>query len=123
MIDHVTLQVGDVPTSRRFYEVALAPLGIHVAFDEGGVAGFHGPGAGSFWIIPAQSATERELHIAFSAANREEVREFFGAAVSAGAPVLHEPRIFPEYHENYYGAFVRDPDGHNVEAVCHDPEG
>ena len=64
----------------------------------------------------------RESHIAFAAANRAEVRAFFEAAVAAGAEVLHEPRMWPEYHPNYYGAFVRDPDGNNVEAVCHFPE-
>ena len=58
----------------------------------------------------------------FEAADRATVRAFFDAAVAAGAEVLHEPRIWPEYHDNYYGAFVRDPDGNNVEAVCHTPE-
>ncbi|MGO9197058.1 MAG: VOC family protein [Acidimicrobiales bacterium] len=122
MIDHVTLQVGDVEASKRFYEVVLAPLGIHVANAGEGFAGFHGDGEGSFWLIPAERDTDRELHIAFSAPDRAHVRAFFEAAKSIGAPVLHEPRIFPEYHENYYGAFVRDPDGHNIEAVCHEPE-
>jgi catechol 2,3-dioxygenase-like lactoylglutathione lyase family enzyme len=61
----------------------------------------------------------REIHIAFAAADRATVRAFFAAATAAGAEVLHEPRVFPEYHANYYGAFVRDPDGNNVEAVCH----
>ena len=61
-------------------------------------------------------------HIAFEAADRATVRAFFQAAKAAGAEVLHEPRVFPEYHPNYYGAFVRDPDGNNVEAVCHLPE-
>ena len=65
----------------------------------------------------------RESHLAFTAASRDVVRQFFDAAVAAGAEVLHEPRLWPEYHEHYYGAFVRDPDGNNVEAVCHVPEG
>ena len=64
----------------------------------------------------------REVHIAFVAADRAAVRAFFEAAVAAGAEVLHEPRVWPEYHPTYYGAFVRDPDGNNVEAVCHSPE-
>ncbi len=61
----------------------------------------------------------RESHIAFSAVSREAVDRFFAAARSIGAEALHEPRVWPEYHPGYYGAFVRDPDGNNVEAVCH----
>ena len=64
----------------------------------------------------------RELHIAFSATDRATVDAFFDAAKAQGAEVLHEPRVWPEYHPNYYGAFVLDPDGNNVEAVCHRPE-
>ena len=64
----------------------------------------------------------RESHMAFTAPSRAAVRAFFDTAVGRGAEVLHEPRIWPEYHETYYGAFVRDPDGNNVEAVCHLPE-
>ena len=63
----------------------------------------------------------RECHLAFAAADRAAVRAFFGAAVAAGAEVLHEPRVWSEYHPDYFGAFVRDPDGNNVEAVCHAP--
>jgi catechol 2,3-dioxygenase-like lactoylglutathione lyase family enzyme len=63
----------------------------------------------------------REIHVAFQASDRAAVRAFFDAAVRSGAEVLHEPRVWPEYHPSYYGAFVRDPDGNNVEAVCHDP--
>jgi catechol 2,3-dioxygenase-like lactoylglutathione lyase family enzyme len=121
MIDHVTMQVSDMAASRRFYEAVLEPLGVTV---EGGeeFAGFFGSSGGSFWLIPAERSGDRELHLAFSAPDREHVRAFHRAAVEIGAETLHEPRIFPEYHENYYGAFVRDPDGHNVEAVCHAPE-
>ena len=64
----------------------------------------------------------RESHIAFTAPDRDAVHAFFEAARSAGAEVLHEPRVWPEYHATYFGAFVRDPDGNNVEAVCHTPE-
>jgi catechol 2,3-dioxygenase-like lactoylglutathione lyase family enzyme len=76
-----------------------------------------------FWI-GRQNTGEgfRESHLAFTASSRDAVRAFFAAAVSTGAEVLHEPRVWPEYHPNYYGAFVRDPDGNNVEAVCHAPE-
>jgi predicted lactoylglutathione lyase len=61
----------------------------------------------------------REVHLAFTAPDRAAVDAFFAIAVERGAEVLHEPRVWPEYHQNYYGAFVRDPDGHNIEAVCH----
>jgi catechol 2,3-dioxygenase-like lactoylglutathione lyase family enzyme len=124
MIDHVALQVADVATSREFYRQVLAPLGITPVMELGEVVGFFDdPMTGSFWLGPAQGGETRELHLAFSAPSREKVREFFEAAVAAGAEVLHEPRVWPEYHPGYYGAFVRDPDGHNVEAVCHVPEG
>ena len=76
-----------------------------------------------FWLGPHDSGDGfRESHIAFVAPNRAAVDAFFAAAVETGAEVLHEPRVWPEYHPGYYGAFVRDPDGNNVEAVCHVPE-
>jgi catechol 2,3-dioxygenase-like lactoylglutathione lyase family enzyme len=121
MIDHVTLQVSDVAASHAFYRVLLAPLGVSVGYEGDDAVGYFGEG-GSFWLIPAERDEDRELHIAFAAPDREHVRAFHQAAVGFGAEVLHEPRVFPEYHEHYYGAFVRDPDGHNVEAVCHTPE-
>ena len=75
-----------------------------------------------FWLGPRQTGDGfRESHIAFSAPDREAVDRFGEAAIAAGAEVLHEPRVWPEYHPNYYGVFVRDPDGNNVEAVCHAP--
>ncbi|MGH9297698.1 MAG: VOC family protein [Acidimicrobiales bacterium] len=122
MIDHVTLQVSSVPASRELYEAALLPLGVHVMHADAETVGFHGDSAGSFWLIPAEGPRGRELHLAFGAATRDEVRAFHEAAVAAGAESLHEPRVFPEYHEHYFGAFVRDPDGHNIEAVCHREE-
>ena len=80
-------------------------------------------GKPDFWISEhATGGANRESHIAFVAADRDTVRAFFQAAVAIGAEVLHEPRVWPEYHPNYFGAFVRDPDGNNVEAVCHLPE-
>jgi catechol 2,3-dioxygenase-like lactoylglutathione lyase family enzyme len=119
MIDHVTLQARDVPTSQAFYAAVLAPLGIALGHSDGIVAGFFGSAAGSFWLCPAERDHDRELHIAFTAADRDQVEAFHDAATGLGAEVLHAPRVFPEYHEHYYGAFVRDPDGHNIEAVCH----
>jgi catechol 2,3-dioxygenase-like lactoylglutathione lyase family enzyme len=119
MIDHITLQVTSVPASTAFYEVVLAPLGIAAGHRDGAAVGFFGPEPGSFWLCPAHGAEDRELHIAFRAASRGAVRAFHEAAVGVGAEVLHRPRVFPEYHDHYYGTFVRDPDGHNIEAVCH----
>jgi catechol 2,3-dioxygenase-like lactoylglutathione lyase family enzyme len=122
MFDHVSLQVSDVPASTAFYAAVLAPLGITAGHVEDGTAGFFGPEPGSFWVGPAQRPDDRELHIAFRAASRDVVRAFHAAAVAYGAEILHEPRVFPQYHEHYYGAFIRDPDGHNIEAVCSQPE-
>jgi catechol 2,3-dioxygenase-like lactoylglutathione lyase family enzyme len=122
MIDHITLQVSDTPTSVAFYVAVLEPLGIAPGHTDGAAVGFFGPQPGSFWLCPAQRAEDRELHIAFRASSRDAVRSFHEAALLAGAEVLHAPRVFPEYHDHYYAAFVRDPDGHNIEAVCHQPE-
>jgi catechol 2,3-dioxygenase-like lactoylglutathione lyase family enzyme len=124
MIDHVSLQVTDVPASTAFYEAVLAPLGIRPGPTDGAAVGFFGPAPGSFWISPAQRADDRELHIAFRARTRDEVHAFHRAALDYGAEVLHEPRVFPEYSPDYFAAFIRDPDGHNIEAVCHQvPQG
>ena len=87
------------------------------------VVGYGIPPKPDFWLGPRATGTGfRETHLAFLAPDREAVREFFRVAVESGAEVLHEPRVWPEYHPTYYGAFVRDPDGNNVEAVCHTPE-
>ena len=118
MIDHVSLQVSNVPASTAFYEAVLAPLEIRPGHRDGAAVGLFGPGSGSFWISPAERAEDRELHLAFSARSRDEVDAFHRAAVALGAEVLHAPRLFPEYDADYYAAFVRDPDGHNIEAVC-----
>ena len=89
--------------------------------DFGAVIGFGVAPKPDFWIGPRSTGEGfREAHIAFSAPDRGAVRAFFDAAVARGAEALHEPRLWPEYHPNYYGAFVRDPDGNNVEAVCHE---
>ena len=123
MIDHLSLQCADVAASAAFYDVVLAPLGGQRIMESGGAIGYGVPPSPDFWIS-AQATGDgfRESHIAFIAPNREAVRAFFAAAVAAGAEALHEPKLRPEYHDQYYGAFVRDPDGNNVEAVCHQPE-
>ena len=123
MIDHVSIQCTDMAASSTFYDAVLAPLGGERVMDFGDVIGYGLPPTPDFWI-GRQTTGEgfRESHLAFSAPTRDAVRAFFDAAVGVGAPVLHEPRVWPEYHADYYGAFVRDPDGNNVEAVCHRPE-
>ena len=123
MLDHLSIQCSDTAASAAFYDVVLAPLGGKRVMEFGPVIGFGVPPVPDFWIGPKETGDGfTESHIAFSAPSRDAVRAFFAAAVAAGAEVLHEPRVWPEYHPNYYGAFVRDPDGNNVEAVCHSPE-
>lgn len=123
MLDHLSVQCADVAASAAFYDAALAPIGGSRAMDFGEVVGFGVDGQPEFWIGPQQTGEGfRETHIAFTAPDRGSVRAFFDAAVATGAEVLYEPRVWPEYHENYYAAFVRDPDGNNVEAVSHVPE-
>jgi len=123
MIDHVSIQCADPNASARFYDTVLAPLGGGRVLEFGPVIGYGRPGRPTFWIGPlSDDVPNRENHIAFVATDRAAVRAFFDAAVAAGAETLHAPRVWPEYHPNYYGAFVRDPDGNNGEAVCHSPE-
>jgi catechol 2,3-dioxygenase-like lactoylglutathione lyase family enzyme len=123
MLDHLGIQCADMQASATFYDTVLAPLGASRLMDFGVAIGYGVPPKPDFWIGRFDSGEGfRESHIAFVAPNRATVRAFFDAAVGAGAEVLHEPRLWPEYHQSYYGAFVRDPDGNNVEAVCHDPE-
>ena len=122
MLDHVSIQCADMAASTAFYDTVLAPIGGRRLMDFGEVVGY-GTQFPDFWL-GAQSNGDgfRESHLAFTAPSRTSVDEFFAAATNHGAQVLHEPRVWPEYHENYYGAFVRDPDGNNVEAVCHLPQ-
>lgn len=123
MLDHLAIQCADMTASAKFYDSVLAPLGAARVMDFGVAIGYGTPDKPDFWIGKFDSGEGfRESHIAFSARNRSAVRDFFAAAVAGGAEALHEPRLWPEYHPNYYGAFVRDPDGNNVEAVCHSPE-
>jgi catechol 2,3-dioxygenase-like lactoylglutathione lyase family enzyme len=122
MIDHLSIQCADVDTSAAFYDTVLAPLGGSRVKDFHQVIGYGVDPVPDFWIGPRSTGDGfREAHIAFRAPDRAAVKAFFDAAVGMGAEVLFEPRAWPEYHEHYFGAFVRDPDGNNVEAVCHQP--
>jgi catechol 2,3-dioxygenase-like lactoylglutathione lyase family enzyme len=123
MIDHVSIQCKDAETSAAFYDAVLTPLGGERIMEFEGAIGYGVPPMPTFWIAPQQTGHGfRESHLAFRAADRAAVRAFFAAAQASGAEVLYEPKVWPEYHPNYYGAFVRDPDGNNVEAVCHTSE-
>ena len=122
MVDHLGIQCADIAVSAVFYDAALAPLGASRLMDFGVAIGYGVSTKPDFWLATSESgAGSNESHIAFAAPDRAAVHAFFEAAVAAGAEVLHEPRVWPEYHPSYYGAFVRDPDGNNVEAVCHAP--
>ena len=128
IIDHLGLQVGDYSRALRFYSLALAPLGISVAMrvtkEETGSyegAGFGRDGKPSFWIGAGQRMAP-PVHVAFVADSRAAVDRFFEAALAAGGADNGAPGIRAHYHPNYYGAFVLDPEGHNIEAVCHKPE-
>ncbi|MDM4722656.1 VOC family protein [Micromonospora sp. WMMA1363] len=122
MLDHLGIQVRDLPASLAFYDAVLAPLGARRLMEFPEAVGY-GSSSPSFWLSPLGGAAGGvESHVAFTAPDRAAVQAFHDAAVAAGAEVLHAPRLWPEYHATYFGAFVRDPDGNNVEAVCHHPE-
>ena len=127
MLDHVGFAVTEFDRSRRFYIAALAPLSISLLVEFtpeqtglGSHAGFGADGKPFFWI-GNQGGPLTGLHVAFTAASRQQVDEFHRAALRIGGRDNGAPGLRPHYHENYYGAFVLDPDGNNVEAVCHSP--
>ncbi|MBN7413919.1 VOC family protein [Mycobacteroides abscessus] len=124
MIDHFGINCADLPAAAAFYDKVLGVLGFTRQMDFGVAIGYGPERQAQFWIGGdpsghASMESNREVHVAFSAASTAKVDEFFAAATGAGAEVLHAPRLWPEYHPGYYGAFVRDPDGNNVEAVFH----
>lgn len=128
MLDHIGVPVGDLAAAKAFYATALAPLGYGIVMELGpevtgstGFVGFGRPGKPQFWITTG-GPMSGVLHVAFKAATRAEVAAFHAAALAAGGCDNGGPGLRPHYHPNYYGAFVFDPDGHNIEAVCHLPE-
>ena len=121
MFDHIGFRVRDVGASRKFYLAALAPLGVGVAMEAGGHVGLGRGGKPQLWLSQGDPPAS-PLHLAFAARNRAEVDAFHAAALAAGAKDNGAPGLRPHYHPNYYGAFAIDPDGHNIEAVCHSPE-
>jgi catechol 2,3-dioxygenase-like lactoylglutathione lyase family enzyme len=124
MIDHVGFPVSDYARSKAFYERALAPLGYTLVMEvqqnehDAKAAGFGANGKANFWI-GGEGGLERALHIAIAAKDRASVDAFYRTAIGAGAKDNGAPGIRAHYHPNYYAAFVLDPDGHNIEAVCH----
>jgi catechol 2,3-dioxygenase-like lactoylglutathione lyase family enzyme len=120
VIDHVGLGVADYAISKKFFESALAPLGYSLVMEFGGsAAGFGAHGKPDFWISQGPAVP---VHVAILSPDRATVDAFHKAALAAGGRDNGAPGLRPEYHPNYYGAFVYDPDGNNIEAVCHSPE-
>ena len=136
MLDHINIRVADYERSKRFYEAALAPLGYTLAMESASGAGFSRGFIPDFWIkqgeplgfgTPPRSPAAAgcggpAVHVAFASDDRSGVDAFYQAALAAGARDNGVPGLRPEYHPNYYGAFVLDPDGYNIEAVCHKAE-
>jgi catechol 2,3-dioxygenase-like lactoylglutathione lyase family enzyme len=127
MIDHTGLVVSNYAKSKQFYLAALAPIGYRMLMElpasvtgSTDVAGFGEPPKPDFWISKG-APNKPPLHIAFRVPNRALVDAFYKAAMAAGGADNGKPGVRPHYHPNYYGAFVLDPDGHNIEAVCHEP--
>lgn len=128
MIDHLGLSVSDYEAAKSFYSQALAPLDYSLIMEvteeqtgHGAAAGFGAGGKPDFWI-GGDGAMNKPVHVAILAKDRATVDAFYKAAMAAGGRDNGPPGLRPHYHANYYGAFVLDPDGHNIEAVCHAPE-
>lgn len=120
MIDHMGIQVSDIERSLAFYTKALAPLGYEVIMRFGANAGLGVNKKPDLWLA-GQAAPTDKLHVAFRAPSRSVVKAFYEAALAAGGRDNGAPGVREMYHPDYYGAFVLDPDGHNIEAVCHEP--
>jgi catechol 2,3-dioxygenase-like lactoylglutathione lyase family enzyme len=123
MLDHIGLDVEDYERSRSFYEQALAPLGLRLMMEPiPGIGGFGDGRRPFFWIGTGRRSPQSGVHVAFEAGDRATVDAFHSAALDAGATDNGAPGVREIYHPNYYGAYVLDPDGNNVEACCHRPE-
>ncbi|MEW5855091.1 MAG: VOC family protein [Myxococcota bacterium] len=127
MLDHIGINVSDVGRAKAFYDRALAPLGLKLVMEYGPAAGYGLEGKPEFWISQGRAEYQRDeqlkvitpVHVCFAAASKEQVDGFYQAALAAGGKDNGKPGIRAHYHPGYYGAFVLDPDGHNVEAVFH----
>jgi len=127
ILDHIGLNITDYARAKGFYEKALAPLGISIVMEFGTACGFGRDGKPELWVgegathfqTPEQVRVITPIHVALIARSRAEVDAFHVAALAAGGRDNGAPGLRPEYHASYYGAFVLDPDGHNIEAVVH----
>jgi catechol 2,3-dioxygenase-like lactoylglutathione lyase family enzyme len=120
MIDHIGIAVSDVARSIAFYQQALAPLGYTLIMKWEHFAGFGAGGKPDLWL-EGNKPPKDHVHVAFRAKGRADVRAFHEAAIAAGGTDNGAPGVRTQYHPDYYGGFVLDPDGHNIEAVCHEP--
>jgi catechol 2,3-dioxygenase-like lactoylglutathione lyase family enzyme len=123
MLDHITIGVSDIGRSKKFYDQALRPLGITRLYAEGAQYAGYGISPKAFFWIGRRDIPQTGARIAFAARDRSTVDRFYDEAIAAGGRDNGAPGIRPNYHPDYYGAFVLDPDGHNIEAVCHSPKG
>jgi catechol 2,3-dioxygenase-like lactoylglutathione lyase family enzyme len=119
MLDHVTISVSNIARAIAFYDRALTPLGVERLYAEGTTAFGYGAEKKAFFWIGLREDVQTGAHIAFAAKDRATVDAFHAAALAAGGRDNGAPGVRPHYHANYYGAFILDPDGHNIEAVCH----
>ncbi len=127
MLDHVLLGVSDLARSRHFYDATLRPLGLSRIVNFQNRGSDYGVAPGSLGVeftitVERDAGPSRGMHICFRAPNRDAVREFHGLALASGGRDDGAPGLRPHYHASYYGAFVLDPDGHRIEAVCHAPD-
>jgi catechol 2,3-dioxygenase-like lactoylglutathione lyase family enzyme len=121
ILDHIGIAVTDLAKSTEFYKQALAPLGITLVMEVPAIAaGFGKDKKPDFWIGDARGEKPSRVHVSFVAPGRAAVKAFYEAALAAGAKDNGPPGVREMYHPNYYGAFVLDLDGHNIEAVCHE---
>ncbi len=123
MLDHVPISVSDFGRAAAFYDAALHPLGIARLYGDGATVAGYGVGRKAFFWIGLRDVPQTGTHVAFAARNRAIVDQFHQAALAAGGRENGPPGLRPHYHPDYYGAFVLDPDGHNIEAVCRQPAG
>jgi catechol 2,3-dioxygenase-like lactoylglutathione lyase family enzyme len=121
MIDHIIITVSDYEASKAFYLKALKPLGYALVMEFGKAGGFGTEGMPDFWVREAEPVNPA-VHVAFASPDRSTVDAFHEAALEAGGEDNGAPGLRPHYHADYYGAFVFDPDGNNIEAVCHKAE-
>jgi catechol 2,3-dioxygenase-like lactoylglutathione lyase family enzyme len=122
MLDHIGFGVSDYQRSKAFYQRLLAPLGVTLLIEPTGkAAGFGRNGRPFFWVEERPPAVKGGLHVAFTVEERETVQAFHSAGLEAGGIDNGAPGLREIYHPNYYGAFILDPDGNNIEAVCHKP--